>query len=118
MNYVLDTNVILFYLKDNQTKKFVEEKFGPFKSGNTAIISIVTIAEIGVLARRNNWGDKRLKIVEKIFDKLVVVDINSQDIISAYIDIDSFSEGKHPSKVYKGSSRNMGKTIYGSLQLL
>jgi hypothetical protein len=31
MNYLLDTNVILFYLKDNDTKNFIEEKFGPFK---------------------------------------------------------------------------------------
>lgn len=109
MNYVLDTNVVLFYLKDNETKQFIEEEFGPFKDGNTAIISVVSIAEIGVLARRNNWGDKRLKIVEKFYDNLVVVDINSQDIINAYIDIDSFSEGKHPTKKFRSSSRNMGK---------
>lgn len=109
MNYVLDTNIIIFYLKDNETKKFIENNFEPFKDGNTAIISVVSIAEIGVLARRNNWGVKRLKIVEKIYDKLVVVGINSQDIIDAYIDIDSFSEGRHPTKEYKNSSRNMGK---------
>lgn len=109
MNYVLDTNVILFYLKDNQTKDFIEESFGPFKDGNTAIISIVSVGEIGVLARRNSWGEKRLKIVEKIYDKLVIVDINSQDIIDAYIDVDSFSEGKHPTRTHKNSSRNMGK---------
>jgi predicted nucleic acid-binding protein len=109
MNYVLDTNVILFYLKDNETKEFIEEEFGPFKKGNTAIISIVSIGEIGVLARRNGWGDKRLKIVEKIYDKLVVVNINSKDLIDAYVDVDSFSEGKHPTKVFKNSSRNMGK---------
>ena len=36
MNYVLDTNVVLFYLKGNKTKKFIEEQFGPFKRGNTA----------------------------------------------------------------------------------
>ena len=109
MNYVLDTNVVLFYLKDSKTKQFVEKQFGPFKKGNTAIISIVTIGEIGVLARRNGWGDNRIKIVEKLYDKLVIVDINSQDIIDAYIDVDSFSEGKHPTKKYKNSSRNMGK---------
>lgn len=42
MNYVLDTNIILFYLKDNQTKEFIEVSFAPFKDGNTAIISIVS----------------------------------------------------------------------------
>ncbi len=109
MNYVLDTNVLLFYLKDSETKQFIEENFGPFQAGNTAIISIVTVGEIGVLARRNRWGSKRLKIVEKLYDRLVIVDINAQDIIEAYIDVDSYSEGKHPTKIYKNSSRNMGK---------
>ena len=69
----------------------------------------MTIGEIGVLARKNGWGDKRLKIVEKLYDKLVIVDINSQDIIDAYIDVDSFSQGKHSRKEFKHSSRNMGK---------
>lgn len=109
MNYVLDTNVILFYLKDNSTKAFIEDNFGPFSEENTGIISIVTIAEIGVLARRNNWGNRRLQIVEKIFDSLVIVDINSQDIIDAYIDVESYSENKHPTRRYNNSSRNMGK---------
>lgn len=109
MNYVLDTNVILFYLKDNDTKEFIENNFGPFKKDNTGIISIVTIAEIGVLARRNDWGNRRIKIVEKLFENLVVVDVNSRDLIDAYIDVESFSENKHPTKKYSNSSRNMGK---------
>lgn len=109
MNYVLDTNVILFYLKDDETKEFIENNFGPFQEANVGIISIVTVAEIGVLARRNGWGDRRLKIVEKLFENLVIVDINSQDIIAAYIDVESYGEGSHPTKKYKNSSRNMGK---------
>ena len=62
-----------------------------------------------MLARRNNWGSKRLKIVEKMYDQLVVVDINSQDILDACIDVDLFSDGKHPGKTLSLSSRNMGK---------
>jgi predicted nucleic acid-binding protein len=109
MNYVLDTNVILFYLKDNETKEFIEQSYGPFREGNTAIISVVTIGEIGVLARKNNWGRRRVKIVEKLYDKLLIVDISSQDLIDAYIDLDSYSQDIHPTKAFKNSSRNMGK---------
>ncbi|MEM6297411.1 MAG: PIN domain-containing protein [Bacteroidota bacterium] len=109
MNYVLDTNVILFYLKGDQASSLIEHELKPFHEDNTAIISVVTIAEIGVLARRNNWGVRRIKIAEQLYRKLLIVDINSQDIIDAYIDVDSFSQGKHPSKKLKGSARNMGK---------
>ncbi len=109
MHYVLDTNIILFYLKDNDTKRFIETKFRPFQEGNIAIISVVSIAEMGVLARRNNWGERRLQIVERLYNSFVIVDVSSQDLISAYIDIDTFSERKHPTKPLKESSRNMGK---------
>lgn len=56
MNYVLDTNIILFYLKDGPTKGFIEEVYSPFSADNTAIISIVTAAEIKALAQKNRWG--------------------------------------------------------------
>ena len=105
----MDTNVILHYLKDTPTRKLIEERFDPFGEENEAIISVVTIAEIGVLGRRNDWGNRRFAAVEKIYDDLIIVDITSNDIIQAYIDIDSFSEGSHPTKAYKESSRNMGK---------
>ena len=72
-------------------------------------MSIVSVAEIGVLARRNNWGDKRISALRSLLSSVVIVDIHSQDIIDAYIDVALFSEGKHPSKVYNDSSRNMGK---------
>ena len=39
----------------------------------------------------------------------MVVDISSNDLIEAYIDIESYGENNHPTKRYKNSSRNMGK---------
>lgn len=30
MKYVLDTNVLLFYVRDDRTSTFIEENYGPF----------------------------------------------------------------------------------------
>ena len=109
MNYVLDTNIILLYLKDNKTKKFIEDNYGPFKPGNNPIISIVTIGEIRSLALRNNWGERRIKIVEEFMNELIVVEIRFNDLINAYAEIEAFSQGKLKKKPLKISSRNMGK---------
>lgn len=108
MNYVLDTNIILFYLKDGPTKELIETTYGPFASDNTAIISIVTVAEIKALAQKNKWGDKRIKIVEKILGRLAVIEITYGELLDAYAEIDAFSQGKldQPSSF---SARNMGK---------
>ena len=46
MRYVLDTNIFLFYLKDEKTWDFIETTYDPFGSNNDAVISVVTIGEI------------------------------------------------------------------------
>lgn len=109
MNYVMDTNILLYYLKNGREKQFVEDTFDPFGADNTAIVSVVSIAELGVLARRNNWGQKRLAVVQKLYRRLLIVDISSPEIVEAYIDIDTYSSGKHPTLTFQESARNMGK---------
>lgn len=61
MRYVLDSNVILFYIRDPKTRRFIEETYGPFESGNTAIISVATVAEILSTAKQRKWGEKNSK---------------------------------------------------------
>ena len=109
MYYVLDTNISLFYLKENQQSRYITQNFSPFGEGNTPLISIVTVGEIGVLARKHNWGTRRLRQLANFYESLVVVDGKSTDLIGAYIDIDSYSQGTHPTRPLIGSSRNMGK---------
>jgi predicted nucleic acid-binding protein len=50
MRYTLDTNILLFYVRDSDTRKFIEENYAPFDEVNESIISIVTVGEIMVLA--------------------------------------------------------------------
>lgn len=109
MNYVLDTNIILLYLKDHPTKTLIEETYGPFLPENNPIISIVTVAEIRSIAAKNNWGEKRIKIVEEFMNELIVVEIRFNDLINAYAEIDAFSQGKLKERALKVAARNMGK---------
>lgn len=109
MRYVLDSNVILFYIRDSKTKRFIEETYGPFRTGNRAIISIATVGEIMSMAKQQNWGERKLKVVERLFDSLVIVEIRYSDLIEAYAEIDAFSQGKLKNRHLKATSRNMGK---------
>ena len=109
MRYVLDSNVILFYIRDSKTKRFIEETYGPFRTGNRAIISIATVGEIMSMSKQQNWGEKKLKVVKRLFDSLVIVEIRYSDLIEAYAEIDAFSQGKSKNRELKATSRNMGK---------
>ncbi|MEM8527446.1 MAG: hypothetical protein AAGG68_22590 [Bacteroidota bacterium] len=63
MQYTLDTNILLFYVRDNDTRAFIEENYAPFDQEVEPVISIVTVGEIMVIADTNNWGTKKLKLV-------------------------------------------------------
>jgi len=109
MNYVLDTNIILVYLKDEQFKAAIEAQYDVFSESNNPIISVVTIGEIRSIALQNNWGAKRIEFVEQFLKEFVVIDVRYNDLINTYAEIDAFSQGKFARKPLGTSSRNMGK---------
>lgn len=57
MNYVLDTNILLFYLRDTKTKSYIEQQYNPLAATNNPIVSIVTVGEIKALARREGGAE-------------------------------------------------------------
>ncbi len=109
MRYVFDTNIILIYLKDSKTKKYIKEVYDPLNNKNEVLISAVTIGEIRSLALKNNWGRNRISIVEKIMEDLIVIDVSFNELFEAYANIEAFCVGKHPEKPVKRSSRILGK---------
>lgn len=109
MKYTLDTNILLFYVRDADTRKFIEKTYAPFDHNNEAIISIVTVGEIMVLAAANNWGEQKLKLVQKLIDNSIIVELRSEDLISNYIEIEKYNLNIHPFKRRVGSHIKMGK---------
>ena len=58
------------------------------------MMSVVSKGEIYSLAIQRRWGEKKLKILEELLRKLPVVDINDEQIIERYSEIDAYSLGK------------------------
>ena len=109
MNYVLDTNILLFYLREPLTKAYMEEQYNPFEATNNPIISIVTVGEIKSIALQNQWGGKRLQAVEDLLRSCIITDIKYEPILEKYAEIDAFSQGKILVQPLGRSARNMGK---------
>lgn len=55
MVYLLDTKIIIQYLRDSDHRKKIDDQFDPFGPENTAVISVVTVGELKSLAIRNRW---------------------------------------------------------------
>jgi tRNA(fMet)-specific endonuclease VapC len=109
MRYILDTNIIVLYLREGVLADFIDDTFNPLDEANEAILSIVSKGELISLAKKNNWGNKRLGKLESICEELLIADINSEDIIERYAEIDAFSQGRLKGRPSTFSARNMGK---------
>ncbi|MDZ4682936.1 MAG: type II toxin-antitoxin system VapC family toxin [Saprospiraceae bacterium] len=109
MTYLLDTNILFIYIKGGEIRERIEQNFDPFGRSNSPIISSVAVGEIKSIAKRNNWGVKRLLKLNSIQNDLITADINSEDVFEQYAEIHTFSQGKHKDKPLMTTSRNMGK---------
>ena len=109
MNFLLDTNIVLIYLRDSVTLNYIDANFNPFGPGNLAAISVVTEGELEAIALKNNWGEKRIQRLREWLKKLPITPIHVDSIIQKYAEIDAFSQGKLTTIPLRNSSRNMGK---------
>ncbi len=109
MTYLFDTNIILKFLRDNEFKKELEERFNMSSPEVSNLISIVSVGELKALSLRNNWGKRRNQLLDDALEDFITVDIRYMPMVMKYAEIDAFSQGKLKDKPLKMSSRNMGK---------
>lgn len=72
-------------------------------------VSVVTVGEVESLMLQRGYGEQKRKAFRQMIDRLTIIDINIEEVISRYAEIDAFSQGKHPSRSLPISARNMGK---------
>lgn len=109
MNYLLDTNILVIYVRATELTRRIEQDLKLLTGENDLVISVVTVGEIKSIARRNRWGKKKIESLEELLERFLVADINVEAIVEKYAEIDTFSQGKLPNKKVDFTARNMGK---------
>lgn len=111
MTYLIDTNIIIDFLRDGKLSKQLFDSWKWLSGEDTIALSIVSVGETKSLARQNRWGASKMSKLENILADVLIVPLDSEDVIEAYAEIDAYSQGKHPEKpLPKGiTARNMGK---------
>ena len=105
MTYLLDTNIIINLVR-NSNKQLVG-KIRDIIANKDIFISLVSFAEIKSFSYQNNWGESKIIKLDNFFNSINILEIN-QDLIDIYVEIDSFSQGKHKT-ILSNFSKNMGK---------
>ncbi len=96
MIYLLDTNILVGYIRGSDYAKYVEKKFNLFDPDNISVISIISIAEIKSLAYKFGWGSKKKEVMNDLLKAIPTVKIDSDKIIDVYAEIDAYNHLKHP----------------------
>lgn len=109
MLYLLDTNIVIAYLRKHEIAQKVDLLYNPLFGENTAAISVVSVGELLALSKMNYWGNSKMKQLTLLLDELLILDIHSEEIIELYAEIDAFSQNKLLEKPLGDTPRNMGK---------
>jgi tRNA(fMet)-specific endonuclease VapC len=111
MDFVLDTNILVYFVRSDEYIRQLESQFSLFSSNNATFIFVVSVGEIRSLAYQFDWGEGKLKRMNYFLQALRPYPIDGDEITAAYADIDAFSNGVHPTMKLPSdtSARNMGK---------
>lgn len=111
MVYILDTNILIYLIRENQTVVTELANLDVFDSKNITSIFIASVGEILSFALQNNWGVQKKANLEKLISNLSPVPIIKREMLDTYAEIDTYSKGKLSSRpLPQGlSARTMGK---------
>ncbi|MBL7817802.1 MAG: PIN domain-containing protein [Saprospiraceae bacterium] len=108
-NYLLDTNILLLYLRGDSRMAHINNLYNPFSVDSKPIVSVVTVGEIHSIALQRHWGLSKIADLNRFLNKFLIADINVRPIIDAYAEIDAFSQNKLASNPLGMTARSMGK---------
>jgi len=108
MRYFLDTNIVLGFVRRNAVAQAVSEILR-LTDDNEIFVSTVSVGELWSIARQSNWGAARRNNLLGLLAEYQRADINDDELIQRYADIDAFSQNKLAGRPLGVSARNMGK---------
>jgi predicted nucleic acid-binding protein len=100
--FLLDTSVIIHLVRGAEVGQRILRSHDLIHCQPRPLVSVVSLAEVRVMAEMNQWGEVKRQILERTLQSLVVVDINHPLVIDAYVHIALLAR-QHP----KGA-RQMG----------
>ncbi len=90
--YLLDTNVLLHWLRGSKVSETIDGQFQLMSSNFRPLICEVTIGEIEAFAMSSKWGDERRRKLAEVKTKLVVVDLSDDRIMRAYAEFSTLAK--------------------------
>ncbi|MBE2253165.1 MAG: PIN domain-containing protein [Myxococcus sp.] len=95
--YLLDTSVMMLLVRGEEPARVIDQRFGLSSAAERPLVSIVTHAELHLLALSNGWGVKKMSALAATLANVVTVEILSGSILEAYVALSLASRRHRPS---------------------
>ena len=91
-SFLLDTNILIQLARDNWIGRSIDSRFQLRGRTESPLVCVVTVGEAFALARKLGWGSSKTSALENLIAQFSILDINSEEVVSAYAEIDCFLE--------------------------
>ena len=90
--YLLDTNILLAWIRwGTSLQAYLQAVYQLDTIPTLPMISVVSTAELRVIALQNDWGAYKVRMMESLLAYLVIVPIPYKTSVDAYVEIDDYS---------------------------
>lgn len=98
--WLLDTSIVVHVLRATSLGRYLVETEQLRARPDVPLISVVTVGEMLSLAGQLRWGDVKLSRMRELLGELIIVDINSEPVLTSYAKIDVWcrQQGLRPGK--------------------
>jgi predicted nucleic acid-binding protein len=93
---LLDTSVVIHLARGRELGRKIEARARLRDRRYVPLVSIVSVAEARVLARRNDWGPKREEQLVALFHQLTTVDIAGSAVVDAWVELRQHCDTARP----------------------
>lgn len=87
-SWLLDTGIIVHVMRGSSLGRHLVDDQQLRGRAEAPLISVVSIGELLSLSRQLDWGRKKVEYLREVLSELIVVDINSELVLSTYSEID------------------------------
>jgi predicted nucleic acid-binding protein len=106
--YLLDTGILLGYVRGAAFAGYVDKKYSPAKAPNIATVSVVSVAELRCFALRLKWGTNKLNVLSSLLRTIPATPIRQSSIVEKFAEIKAFNHRQHPTLAPPTSGYTMG----------
>jgi len=93
---VLDTNIVLGYLRGAPYAAYIEKTFSPLTPPNIPFQSVASVAELESFVLPLGYGAEKRRRLDELIRRVPLVNIESPCLVDRYAEIDAFRQNKHP----------------------